>query len=302
MPKKPRLKGPELYHHIYNRGNDRHPIFKKTSDYKRYLKYLFEYSDKYKIDILAYALLEWHIHLFIFDHLGKISEFFSVLHGRYAQVYNKIHNRIGHVFEGRFKNKIVDKNKYGLWLSRYIHRQAVEAGLVNSPEEYKWTSYQVYIGEEKNSLIKTNTILSQFGNNKDDCYTSYRKFVTSKDNGPINWEKVELSSQQVIGDVNLSKNEGFESQKTGESHEYEIEPKNLISLVSLYLGIPISMITHPKGKKQRKFRRQAIIILANKYSLGVREIARLLDMAPSSISAILNFKNEQKRTPAPDST
>lgn len=64
MVKKLRLKGCELYHHIYNRGNDRHPIFKNPSDYKRYLKYLKEYSDVYGIDIIAYALMEWHIHLF----------------------------------------------------------------------------------------------------------------------------------------------------------------------------------------------------------------------------------------------
>jgi len=62
MAKRPRLFGPELYHHIYNRGNDRHPLFKTESDFERYLEYLRIYSRYFAIDIIAYALMEWHIH------------------------------------------------------------------------------------------------------------------------------------------------------------------------------------------------------------------------------------------------
>jgi len=131
MAKRPRLRGAGLYHHIYNRGNDRHLLFKKDSDYERYLWYLKSYSNRYSIDIIAYALMEWHIHLFIFDRLGRISNFMNVLHGRYVNSFNRIYQRIGHGFAGRFKNKIVDVNNYGLWLSRYIHRQPVEARIVS---------------------------------------------------------------------------------------------------------------------------------------------------------------------------
>jgi REP element-mobilizing transposase RayT len=185
MAKKLRLKGCELYHHIYNRGNDRHPIFKDPSDYKRYLEYLKKYSEAYGIDIIAYALMEWHIHLFILD----------------AIVFNRCYGRIGHVFGSRFKNSIVDADNYAIWLSRYIHRQAVEAGFVNKPEDYEWTSYQNYISKEAKSVVKPEIVLSQFKNASDDSRIAYayEEFVNCNDDGPINWRETEQSSRSIIG-------------------------------------------------------------------------------------------------------
>lgn len=294
MAKKPRVKGVKLYHHIYNRGNDRHPTFKKPADYKRYLKYLFDYSKRYKIDVLAYALMEWHLHLFLFDRLEKISQFINVLHGRYAQIFNKVYGRVGHVFESRFKNKVIDANNYGLWLSRYIHRQPVEAGLVSSPEDYEWTSYRVYIGKRKDSLLKTDIILSQFGDKKVDCHTAYREFVERENEGPIDWKAVESSSQPFVGDEEFVKELSLKLVNVGSIEDVII--KNPLDVVSFCLKVPIDVLKYPKDKVQKRLRRQAIIILDKEYDFGVREIARIFSMSPSSVSDILKPNN---RTPAP---
>ncbi len=86
----------------------------------------------------------------------------------------------GHVFGERFNNKIVQPNNYGLWLSRYIPRQPVEAGLVSNPADYPWTSYRQYIGLEPIEFIKLRIILTQFANkiyNAKKMIKSYEEFV-----------------------------------------------------------------------------------------------------------------------------
>jgi len=94
MIKKPRLKGKRLYHHIYAWGNDRHPVFKADAHYGKYLYYLEPFATRYKIDIIAYALMEWHVHLFLFDVADRISEFMKSLHGEYAQHFNRRDGRV----------------------------------------------------------------------------------------------------------------------------------------------------------------------------------------------------------------
>lgn len=284
MPKRPRFKGATLYHHIYNRGNDRHPIFKVRSDYKRYLRKLFQYGLKYRIDIIAYALMEWHLHLFIFDRNGEISKFMNVLHGQYALLFNKIHGKIGHVFEGRFKNKVVDVNNYGIWLSRYIHRQAVEAGLVSLPEEYEWTSYRTYIGMLKNQLLKPEVILSQFGNKPKERYSAYKDFVEGDEDGPADWETIKKHGQPIVG------NDEFIDELNGKLATDSIEHRTIDDIweqICFRLNVSRNLLKKPHGLQEKKLRHKAITILESEYNMGVREISRIFDISPSLVSYVL---------------
>ena len=168
MARSPRIKGAHLYHHVFNRGNDKHPLFKKDQDYRRYIRFLQIFSRKHAIRIIAYALMEWHMHLFLYDKSGHLSSFMQILHGKYAYRYNVRHERTGHVFGGRFKNKIVDTNTYGKWLSRYIHRQALDAGIVDCAEAYPWTSYHHYLDPAHEPFLHSSIILKQFGDSCED--------------------------------------------------------------------------------------------------------------------------------------
>ncbi len=293
MAKRPRLKGPGLYHHIYDRGNDRHPIFKGPCDYQRYLDYLSKYSMRYNIHVIAYALMEWHVHLFLYDQYGKISEFINVLHGTYAQIFNKIRNRLGHVFEKRFQNKVVDANNYGIWLSRYIHRQAVEAGLVERPENYPWTSYRHYIGMERNTFLKTEIILLQFGRRDSDCYTEYRKFADSQIAGPVNWKKIQILPKSIVGGKEFAKSVLLKSERF---HDSGYDKEKTLELLTTRLGMSINELKNPKGREQKELRHEAIRLLHDEYDIWIREIARVLNMSPSAVHHVLKSNN---RTPAP---
>jgi REP element-mobilizing transposase RayT len=254
-----RFRGEDLYHHIYAWGNDHHPIFKERCHYQRYLNYLEEYSTKHKVDIIAYALMRGHVHLFVYDRENNISEFMLHLHGEYAKFYNWSAHRVGHVFGERYNNKIIEANEYGMWLTRYIHRQALKAGIVGDPQHYPWTSYRMYIGEEKNIFLKHEIIIKQFGTG-DEAYQKYRDFVLGDNDGPIDWSLIERDqSRSRIGIAEACKQLNTNSE---------------------------SML-NPKGWRERRSRHKLINLLIKEQGYKIVEIARYFKMSKGTVSRII---------------
>ena len=259
MAFQPRVCGEDLYHHIYAWGNDRHPVFRRDYHYRYYLSLLEKYSRRFEIDVIAYALMEWHIHLFIHDLDNNISEFMMKFHGEYAQYFNRNAGQVGHVFGERFNNKIVQASEYGMWLSRYIHLQAVKAGLVETPRQYDWTSYHAYIGLDSCRFIKPGLILNQFGED-DDKHRRYEEFVLGNDDGPIDWDKKTTITYRIDYIVN------------GLCREMAIDR-------------PVLM--NPGGYKQKANRHQIIKTLHAKYNFKPSQIAHALNMTRPTISVII---------------
>jgi REP element-mobilizing transposase RayT len=269
----PRLCGENLYHHIYAWGNDRNNVFTTDSHYMHYLKLLADFSKKFFVDIIAYALMEWHIHLFIFDRLNKISTFMLNLHGEYAKYFNANTGHVGHVFGERYNNKIVQPNTYGIWLSRYIHRQPVEAGLVSDPKDYPWTSYRQYIGLEKTEFIKPHIILVQFGVSPEEITKHYEEFVLGDKEDPIDWDG---SKAKIIGSMNFTLS--IEKRLKTNPTRF-VDKKVILSAISDELGVPTECILNPKGREERKIRHKAIEIMFKKYNLKFTEIAKMLNIS-----------------------
>ncbi len=267
MPWKTRICGEDLFHHVYAWGNDHHPVFKEAYHYQKYLRLLVDHSSANQISIIAYALMQWHVHLFIHDNENNISRFMYSLHGEYAQYYNRETHRTGHVFGERFNNKIVQANEYGLWLSRYIHRQPVEAGLVEDPGDYPWTSYRAYIGTNDTSrantisavAFKKEIILQHFGIGEN-AKSRYRDFVMGDDDGPIDWRdnKITIAIEHEI--LNRAMSE---------------------------CGLPKRVLVNPHGMTERLRRQEIILILHSMYGYKARPLARALQMSHSSVVEIL---------------
>ena len=118
-----------------------------------------------------------HVHLVIETTDCDISDFIKRSHSRYATNFNKKYNCIGHLFQGRYKSELIQDDKYMLEVSRYVHLNPVRAKMVSKPEDYKWSSYTMYIGEEEEKLITSKRVLSYFkeGEEKE----LYKRFVES---------------------------------------------------------------------------------------------------------------------------
>ena len=286
MSAQPRVSGVELYHHIYAWGNDRHPIFKDDNHYQTYLNLLAIQSTYCKVDVIAYALMEWHIHLFVYDKENKLSEFMQRLHGDYARFYNHCTKRTGHVFGERFNNKLVQFNNYGLRLTRYIHRQALAAGLVGRPEDYAWTSYRIYIGAEKNPAVKSEVILDQFGKKEDAnaANARYEEFVLAKDNDKIDWDS---KSFMVIGDDNyLEVTKKLIKKKKSPGNMKKIKDR-IFLIVQNELKLDMQMLLKPKGRAQRKIRHDIFNILVKEYGFTRSSVAIAFNLSTMGISKVL---------------
>ncbi|WHY00375.1 transposase [Neobacillus sp. DY30] len=122
----------------------------------------------------AYCLMTNHIHLQVETIQHHPKDIMKMLNSRYAMYFNKRHTLVGHVFQGRYRSKIIDSTDYLLEVSRYIHLNPVEAKMVKAPEEYRWSSYTTYISESINPLVSTTKILSHFPEPQKE---NYRKFV-----------------------------------------------------------------------------------------------------------------------------
>ena len=186
MSRKQRLCSEALVYHITSRGINKERIFRAKSDYKKYLFILRESKRKFKFLLYCYVLMPNHIHLVLeTTKYGNISQIMQKLNSSYAMYVNKRRNRVGHLFQGRFFSRVVDKDSYLLELSRYIHLNPVKAGLVKEPEDYLWSSYNDYCKSDFKStfaLVDTDFILNIISPNNDRVLQmeEYKKFVNSK--------------------------------------------------------------------------------------------------------------------------
>lgn len=161
-------------YHAYNRGVNKNKIFLDDKDYLAYLKRVRKYKEIYEIDIICYSLIPNHYHYLLKQKSDiSISKFMKSLHTSYGQYFNRRHNRIGPLFQDRYKQVVVEDNDKLLLLSAYINANAKIHGLVDSIEKYLYSSYLDYVGLRDGTLCNKDVILKQFGNNKKD----YRGFV-----------------------------------------------------------------------------------------------------------------------------
>jgi REP element-mobilizing transposase RayT len=172
MARKPRVHFPTALYHVIARGNQRQAIFLDEKDLRTYLSYLSEYKKKHSFHLYSYALMKNH--LLLEAEETPLAKIMQVLQFRYTRYFNKRYRKVGHLFQGRYKAILCDKDIYFLELVRYIHLNPVRAGMVRDPEKYSWTGHLSYMGKGKVDLLDKDLALSQFGKSKYLARRQYR--------------------------------------------------------------------------------------------------------------------------------
>lgn len=143
-----RLEFEGAYYHVMARGNERKPIFLEPRDYELFLRLLARAAARHGFVYHAYALMPNHYHILLETPRGELSRGLHDINTAYSRAFNDTYARVGHLFQGRFKALILDKNSYWKSVSRYIHQNPVKAGLAASPWEHPWTSCRQMLGLE----------------------------------------------------------------------------------------------------------------------------------------------------------
>jgi len=194
-----RLEFEGALYHITSRGDRREAIFESDADRSEFLRRLGQVCDSSNWACHAFCLMDNHYHLMVETPDANLSKGMRQLNGVYTQDFNRRHGRCGHVFQGRFKSVLVDKQAYLLELSRYIVLNPVRAGMVKNPEDWHWSSYRAMIGLTIGpTWFNSDWLLSAFDDRSGSAAKRYSKFVRSGIGRESIWS--ELKHQVYLGD------------------------------------------------------------------------------------------------------
>lgn len=195
MPRRQEILATGEIYHIFNRGLEKRPIFLDTFHYRRFFELLQFYQRQHHlrfsrlsrkerqkviekqlgeplVEIICYCLMPNHFHVLLEQTAnGGISRFIQLIADSYGKFFNIVHNRVGPVFQGKFRSTRIEDNAQLLHVTRYIHLNPVTAFLVKKPEDFKWSSYREYLTDDPVICSKVS-VLDQF-RSKD----QYRDFV-----------------------------------------------------------------------------------------------------------------------------
>lgn len=185
-----RIEYPGAVYHVTSRGNRRGGIFTDGTDHEVFLSILGDAVKHFHVLCHGYCLMGNHYHLILETIEGNLSRVMRHLNGIYTQAFNKKHHKCGHVFQGRYKAILVQKTSHLLEVCRYVALNPVRAGIVDNPEDWRWSSYRATTGlETEPEFLKTGWVLSQFGEVSASSRIKYREFVNDRNTRKI-WDDV----------------------------------------------------------------------------------------------------------------
>ena len=275
-----RIEFPGAIYHIITRGNARLPIFEDDRDRKEFLTILEKLVERFNCLCHAYCLMDNHYHLLIETMEANLSRAMRHLNGVYTQWFNHRHNRVGHIFQGRYKAILVQRENYLLELCRYVVLNPIRAGMVKEIGEYVWSSYQATAGlSDRPSCLTVDWILSQFAGKRHEAHQLYKQFVDEGMKTPGPWEV--FKTQPIIGD------RGFiESVKPALKNKCKI--KEIAKPDRLVFRPTLEELFKEEKERIKGEERNMIIVAAHlRHGYTLSEIGKYLGLHYTTVSKIL---------------
>lgn len=296
MTRQLRILYPGAWYHVMNRGANRQNIFLKKKHHKLFLDLLNKISSIYKIEIHAYCLMTNHYHLLLRTPEPNLPSAMKYLDSVYTKSFNRNMSRDGPLLRGRYKAILIDYDEYLLQVSRYIHLNPLDAGIVEDIEEYPWSSYPYYIDcKTKPSWLYTDFIYNYFqGENPSMRLKKYtnagnektiQDFYSSKNVKPI------FATDKFIEKLQLNKPDSQEiSHIKIFSQKYNFE--DILQVVETVTGAPIQELLKSRRGQMNIPRSIFIYLSRNAGGYKIIEIADYLATCkyPAISLALNNFE------------
>ena len=178
MARQLRPEFPGALYHVTSRGNERRPIFRSNGDRLAFLALLGIATIRFGWSVTAWVLMTNHFHLVVQTPEPNLSRGMQWLNGKYAGWFNRRHGRVGHLFQGRFKTRIIDGETYFRRVIRYVILNPVRAEMVEHPRDYRWSSYRATAGlEASQSWFDVTAALHPFDDELAAAQARYQEFV-----------------------------------------------------------------------------------------------------------------------------
>jgi REP element-mobilizing transposase RayT len=303
MARKPRVEYPGALYHVICRGNQRQVIFRSDADRKFYLERLEKYRQRYGFSVYAYVLMSNHVHLLI--ETGKV--FLSkIMHGlqfTYTGYYNKRYGKVGHLFQGRYKAILCDRQAYLLALVRYLH---LNPGRLRSPVDpwrYRWSSHTAYLGKESSVKIESAAVLGELAKPVGQARRAYLRFMAEGKGSGHQADYYDVQDQRFLGDERFVEqiDERIRAEREIEVPHPRAQFSKLFHLTAEAYGMTERDLV--QAGRQRKWvrARSMLVYVAREWGrVSVKEISRRLHRDPSIISRLYSVyaadRDQKKET------
>jgi putative transposase len=275
-----RIGYPGAWYHVMNRGRRGENLFANSEDFQMFIRLLQESVDLWDIKVSAYCLMSNHYHLLVQTPHGNLSRVMRHLNGIYTQRYNRAHQCDGQLFRGRYKAILVEADSYLLQLVRYIHRNSLQAGLVEDIDHYPWSSHAGYLTAEKEwAWLHKEFVLSMMTTDNRKSCEVYRRFVEQEDSEEIcnvfekkKWPSI-LGSEEFVDWVKNS----FSAEKTHsqvpDSGQLAPTMAKIQDAVCQYYGISVDELMQGKRGVGNEPRSVALYLVRTLRREGLLEIS-----------------------------
>lgn len=326
MPRKARLDLPGTLHHVMMRGIEGSPIFRDDEDRKAFLDRLHRLIIETGTRVLAWALMDNHVHLLIISGPIGLSTFMRRLLTGYAYTFNRRHNRTGHLFQNRYKSIVCDLDEYLLELVRYIHLNPLRANRVKTLEEleeYPWCGHGRVIRKGNEGWQEREYVLGFFGTQEKEAVNAYRKFMNAgKDQGQRpeldggglvrsngGWSRVLSLKQQgaveSFDDRILGKSDFVQDilTETDQRLARQIKARKETGLIVQWIKekckeAGVSDTELKSGSRRRAVsavRKQVCLFLSREMGLSLAEIARVVGIGTTGVAMAINRKENLQK-------
>ncbi len=292
-----RLQYPGAVYHVTCRGNEQKDIFRDNGDRKRFLQYLTQSLSIYTVELYGYILMSNHFHFLLETPLGNLGEFMRHFNISYTGYFNRRHRRVGHLYQGRYKSILVDKDAYLSILSRYIHlnpvriRSLAKGSLrekVHYLNHYPWSSLRGYLERRRREpFIEYGVVLGEYGGDTDHGRRAYQEALYADIAGGLEI-KGNIIGQSLLGGEEfiswvsgtlLKGEEDRESPSLREIRKYRAK-ETILGVMEGETGKSIEEIREERGV----LRQLAMELLYRVGGLKGHEIGRLLGVGYTSVS------------------
>jgi REP element-mobilizing transposase RayT len=285
MARKPRIEFCGALYHVIARGNQRRRIFLGPDDYEDYLSRMWSYHKKFGFILYAYCLMPNHVHLLVEMGDVLLSKIMQAIQFSYTQSFNRRHRKVGHLFQGRYKAILCQKDEYLLELIRYIHLNPVRAKLVNNPKSYRWSSHRAILGLEKIARCDVDVVLRQFGGTRRSAIRNYESFVLDAIGAGHKDAYYNVRDGRILGEEGFAGTILDHEVEKGNLCHYDISIREITAAVSKEWGIPPSSIISSRRERKGSFGREIVIYLARTVAgTTLRDLGRFFSKKEAAMS------------------
>jgi putative transposase len=293
-----RIQYPNAHYHVTCRGNAREAIFVTRKDYTTFLDLLARSSEIYQVVVLAYVLMPNHFHLVLRTPRGNLNEFMRHFNISYTGCFNKVHQRVGHLYQGRYKAFLIDADSYLLEVSRYVHLNPVRARSAarlsvdekkHQLASYHWSSYPAYGSPGKRLSFLSVELLDTFRGDTPSGRAAYRRFVEAGIAGKLENPLEKARGSGIIGDKPFidklkQRMKPVSSREMPQARKLldRVDPERIISLVATHAKVSSDALVTPHARIPA---RALLMELLYRYAgLNQPEIGRLLGIDYTGVS------------------